>query len=63
MSHSRAKQTWNIGATVKVGFLSLLVVGQEGTPGDGKPNAWLLMNARGDKHYRFVPHFGLEAIV
>lgn len=60
--HAARKQTWQVGQQVKVGFLSLMVVGQEGTPGDGLPNAWLLMDASGSKHYRFIPHNGIERI-
>lgn len=55
------KQIWEIGHTVKVGFLSLLVIGKEPTPGDYLPDAYILANKTG-KRYRFVPHNGLEAI-
>lgn len=53
------KQNWNIGATVKVGFLSLVVVSAIATPGDYMPDAYVLSNAAGSKFYRFVPHNGL----
>ncbi len=55
-----SKQNWVPGQTVRVGFLSLVVLATIPTPGDGKPDAYVL--ARADKHYRFTPYFGLERI-
>lgn len=55
-----SKQVWEVGAVVKVGFLSLRVIGKETTPGDWMPDAYHLCNLAGDKFYRFVPHNGLE---
>lgn len=57
-----AKQVWARGFTVRVGFLSLVVVDLELTPHDGMPDAYILRNKTGDKFYRFVPHNGLESI-
>lgn len=59
---ANSKQVWLPGFTVKVGFLSLVVVSREPTPGDYLPDAYILRNAAGDKTYRFVPHNGLERI-
>jgi hypothetical protein len=56
-----SKQVWEVGSTVKVGFMSLVVVAKEPTPGDYMPDAYLLRSAKG-VDYRFVPHFGLERI-
>jgi len=56
---TKSKQDWNIGQTVKVGFLSLRVVAVEPTPGDYRPDIYHLENAKGVK-YTFTPHFGLE---
>lgn len=57
-----SKQVWEVGEMIKVGFLSLLVTGKEATPGDYRPDAYLLCNQAGTKRYRFVPHFGLELV-
>lgn len=57
----KSKQEWEVGATVKVGFLSgLIVVAKVPTPGDYAPDAYVL--SRGDKWYSFVPHNGLSGI-
>lgn len=55
-------QNWAVGETVKVGFLSLKVEKIELTPGDYLPDAYILINLKGDKQYRFVPHNGLERL-
>lgn len=57
-----SKQVWEVGEVVKVGFLSLRVIGKEPTPGDYMPDAYRLMNLKGTTQYRFVPHNGLERI-
>lgn len=54
-----SKQVWQVGETVKVGFLSLRVCAAVPTPGDYLPDAYALTNAAGDRFYRFVPHNGL----
>lgn len=59
---TKSKQSWEIGQTVKVGFLSLIVVEKIATPGDWKPDAYALKNSAGDKWYRFVPHNGLTRV-
>lgn len=57
----KSKQEWEVGATVKVGFMTgLIVVAKVPTPGDFAPDAYLL--SRGDKWYSFVPHNGLNGI-
>lgn len=53
-----SKQNWTVGASVKVGFLTLTVVEAIPTPGDWMPDAYVLTNAKGT-FYRFVPHNGL----
>jgi hypothetical protein len=35
-----SKQAWEVGATVKVGFLNLQVVAKVPTPGDWLPDAY-----------------------
>ncbi len=56
------KQQWQPGQQVRVGFLSLTVRAAVATPGDGRPDAYLLSNAAGTQLYRFVPHHGVEKI-
>ena len=58
----KTKQTWLPGHSVKVGFLSLIVVKAVSTPGDYMPDAYILKNKDESRFYRFVPHFGLESI-
>lgn len=57
---TNSKQAWQVGETVKVGFLSLRVLQRVATPGDYKPDAYVLTNLKNDKFYRFVPHNGLQ---
>lgn len=57
---TKSKQIWAIGEMVKVGFMSLRVMAAQATPGDYKPDAYILANAKADKFYRFVPHNGIE---
>jgi hypothetical protein len=59
---TKTKQNWTVGATVKVGFLSLVVKASVATPGDYLPDAYILANQAGTQLYRFVPHNGLEKI-
>lgn len=58
----RSNQNWEVGQTVKVGFLTLIVTAKEATPGDYKPDAYHLTNKDGSREYRFVPHYGLERV-
>jgi hypothetical protein len=60
MMITKTKQIWAVGEMVKVGFMSLRVMATQATPGDYKPDAYILANAKADKFYRFVPHNGLE---
>lgn len=57
---TKSKQVWTVGEMVKVGFMQLRVMAMQATPGDFKPDAYVLANAKADKFYRFVPHNGLE---
>lgn len=58
MQTKARKQDWSVGATVKVGFLSLTVV----ATGDFKPDAYVLASAAKGTFYEFVPHNGLKKI-
>lgn len=55
------KQNWEIGQTVKVGFMTLTVREVQLTPGDYMPDAYILQSAKG-VDYRFVPHNGLTRV-
>ena len=59
---NRTKQNWAVGATVRVGFLSLIVKAAVATPGDYAPDAYILANQEGTQLYKFVPHNGVEKI-
>lgn len=56
-----SKQSWEVGESVKVGFLTLIVVAKVPTPGDFLPDAYVLTNKGATKFYRFVPHHGLTS--
>lgn len=54
------KQNWNIGQTVKIGFVAGLEVLQKvATPGDYMPDLYVLRQPSTGRIYRFVPHNGL----
>ena len=59
---TNSKQKWIVGATVKVGFMSLKVKAAVPTPGDYLPDAYILSNVAGTQLYKFVPHNGLTKI-
>ncbi len=58
---TNSKQNWEVGCSVKVGFMKLTVVNKAPTPGDYAPDAYILMNAAGIR-YEFVPHNGLRRL-
>jgi len=57
-----SKQNWEVGQTVKVGFLSLRITAKIPTPGDYAPDAYAMESLDGSKKYEFVPHNGLHRI-
>ena len=57
-----AKNKWEIGNVVKVGFVTLRVIEIVPTPGDYAPDKYLLESIDGSKRYSFVPHKGLNRI-
>jgi hypothetical protein len=58
---TKSKQAWEVGQTVKVGFVSgLEVMAKVATPGDYAPDAYIL--CRNEQLYKFVPHNGLEKV-
>ena len=57
---SKAKQSWEVGDQVSVGFVKgLEVVAKVATPGDFKPNLYALWQPTAGRFYSFVPHNGL----
>jgi hypothetical protein len=54
-----ARQDWNVGEVVRVGFLRLRVLAKIATPGNYLPDQYALTNADGSRFYRFIPHNGL----
>ena len=61
MPINKKNQNWEVGQQVKVGFLSLRVTGLIPTPGDYRPDVYMLESVKG-KRYTFTPYHGLEAI-
>ena len=57
----RSKQDWSVGSVVKVGFLSLRVVGVRAVK-DGLPDIYDMESLNGQKRYEFIPHNGLVAV-
>lgn len=55
------KQNWSIGATVKVGFLSLKVKSVHPVK-DGLPDIYILEHPTTGKEYEFIPHNGIRAL-
>ncbi len=56
----KIKQNWEIGQIVKVGFVNGLVVKEKiATPGDYKPDLYVLWAPSSNRWYSFVPHNGL----
>ena len=53
-----SKQNWEVGQTVKVGFLSLEVVAKIATPGNWLPDQYALKSVKGI-FYQFIPHHGV----
>ena len=58
---TNTKQKWEIGQTIKVGFLTLKIIDIKSIK-DGLPDIYILENLKGTKQYRFIPYNGLEAI-
>lgn len=56
-----SKQDWRVGATVKVGFLQLRVLGVVAVK-DGLPDIYTLESLDGKRRYEFIPHHGLTRI-
>ena len=52
------KQKWFVGQVVKVGFMTLRVVGVRAIK-DGLPDIYTMESLDGSKRYDFIPHNGL----
>ena len=57
----QSKQNWSIGSIVKVGFMTLKVIGCRAIV-DGMPDIYDLESLDGTKRYEFIPHNGLHRI-
>ena len=57
---TKTKQSWSVGATVKAGFVTVVVKAVCATP--GAPDAYVCTNTAGTQLYSFVPHNGLTKI-
>jgi hypothetical protein len=59
----RAKQRWEVGQVVNIGFVKGLVVkARIATPGDGRPDIWALWQPATSRFYHFQPHLGLTRV-
>lgn len=58
---NRTRQNWSVGSVVKVGFLSLRVLGVEAVK-DGLPDIYTMESLDGTKRYEFIPHNGLRRL-
>jgi hypothetical protein len=58
---TKTKQNWTVGQQVKVGFLTLLIIGIKSVK-DGLPDIYQLSSLDGLKKYEFIPHNGLYKI-
>lgn len=54
-------KNWNVGAIVKIGFMTLRVLGVR-TEKDYLPDIYTLESLDGSKRYEFIPHNGLNRI-
>ena len=54
----KLKQNWDVGALVRVGFMTLKVEAKVATPGDYLPDAYALSG--NGRFYKFIPHNGLS---
>ena len=61
MAITNSKQSWSIGATVKVGFMTLRVLGVEDIY-DFKPDIYTLESLDHKTRYEFTPHHGLSRL-
>jgi hypothetical protein len=61
MAIQNSKQTWTVGAMVRVGFLTLRVLGVQAIR-DGRPDIYTLASLDGNRRYEFTPHYRLERI-
>ena len=51
-----ATQVWAVGETVKVGFMTLRIIGK------ARSGDWLLTNKDGTKKYASTPHMGCRLV-
>lgn len=58
---TKSKQDWSVGQVVKVGFLSLRVVGARAEK-DYLPDIYTLESLDGTRKYEFIPHNGLTRL-
>lgn len=59
----RAKQRWEVGQVVNVGFVKGLVVkARVATPRDCRPDIWALWQPSTNRFYQFQPHLGLSRV-
>lgn len=55
------RQSWQTGAVVRVGFLTLRVLDVRAVK-DGLPDIYTLESLDGTRRYEFIPHNGLSRL-
>lgn len=59
-STRKTNPAWEVGETVKVGFMTLRIMGRIATPGNHSPDEFAMESLDGSKFYTFCPHRGLH---
>lgn len=57
----KQKQSFEPGATVKIGFMTFKVIGKAENKEYYRPNAYILESTKGVR-YQFTPYYGLEKL-
>lgn len=61
INQAKSSQKWEVGNIVKVGFMTLRVLGARAEK-DYLPDIYTLESLDGTKRYEFIPHNGLTRI-
>jgi hypothetical protein len=59
---SGGSKNWEPGDQVAIGYMQLIVGRRIPTPGDGKPDKWLVHSLDGTRDYHFQPYSGLKMV-
>ena len=61
---NNSTQSWQVGEVVQVGFMRLRITSKIPTPGNHKPDEYMLcgLGNNADRNYKFTPHHGIERV-